>query len=387
LIEPFDKGGLVLEVRRHQGLQTLPDGYQAVFERAGRESVFLSLPWFLNFEQTILAPHEHTLIYGVEEKTSPGRPLGIVVLRSSERRKGLLDPRTVESLTNYYTPHYGPVLAGDCHDVDVLSQAVASALWEDRYSWDVIRVQPLDPASPTYPALVHALRQRGMPVQTYFCFGNWYLELAGRSYREYCGGLPSVLRKNIPYLSRRLEKIYRVRITIVTAEPGLEEALDHYERLYAASWREAEPYPHFIRGLARTAVANGWLRLGLLFLDDEPAAAQFWLVHGGVGYIYKICYDERFAKFSVGTVLTARLMEQVIDVDKVSKVDYLSGDDDYKKNWMSHRAERWGILAFNPTRPKGIAHAFRHIGGRFVKRAAGKLMSRRKDARSGEKKE
>jgi hypothetical protein len=297
------------------------------------------------------------------------------VLKVSHGKKGLLDPQTVESLTNYYAPHYSPVLAGDGRDA-AFSQAVASALWEDRFSWDVIKLQPLDPASPTYVALVHALLQCGMLVQTYFCFGNWYLELDGRSYRDYFEGLPSVLRKNIPYLSRRLEKTARVGVTIVRGESGLEEALDHYERLYAASWRTAEPYPLFIRGLARTAAANGWLRLGLLFLDDVPAAAQIWLVHGGVGYIYKICYDERFAKLSVGTVLTARLMEHVIDIDRVSKIDYLSGDDDYKRNWMSHRSERWGILAFNPTRVKGLAHALRHIGGRFAKRTARMLRLR-----------
>jgi len=40
-------------------------------------------------------------------------------------------------------------------------------------------------------------------------------------------------------------------------------------------------------------------------------------------------------------------MRYVIDIDKVACVDYLSGDDAYKKEWMSHRRERWGIMIFN----------------------------------------
>jgi CelD/BcsL family acetyltransferase involved in cellulose biosynthesis len=50
----------------------------------------------------------------------------------------------------------------------------------------------------------------------------------------------------------------------------------------------------------------------------------------------KIAYDEQYAKLSIGTVLTT-LMPYVIDVDRVRIVDYLSGDDEYKRTWLSHR--------------------------------------------------
>ena len=40
-------------------------------------------------------------------------------------------------------------------------------------------------------------------------------------------------------------------------------------------------------------------------------------------------------------------MEHVIDTDKVHDVDYLTGDDAYKKDWMPDRRERWGIAVFN----------------------------------------
>jgi CelD/BcsL family acetyltransferase involved in cellulose biosynthesis len=67
-------------------------------------------------------------------------------------------------------------------------------------------------------------------------------------------------------------------------------------------------------------------------------------------------------------VLTAKLMQHVIDIDRVKVVDYLSGDDDYKRTWMSHRREFWGILGFNPRSPRGLAQVVRHVGGRFGKR-------------------
>ena len=219
-----------------------------------------------------------------------------------------------------------------------------------------------------------------MVVQTYFCFGNWYLDVAGRSYLEYLESLSSVLRKNIPYNIRRLEKSGRARIEIIVRDSALESALDDYEKVYNSSWKIPEPFPLFIRGLARVAVRNGLLRLGLIYVDGEPAAAQIWIVNSGVASIYKIAYDERYAKLSIGTVLTAKLMEHVIDIDHVKIVDYLSGDDDYKKTWMSHRREFWGILGFNPRSLRGLAQIVRHVGGRLGKQALERMIRRRTPA-------
>ena len=58
---------------------------------------------------------------------------------------------------------------------------------------------------------------------------------------------------------------------------------------------------------------------------------------------------------SPGTVLSAFMLQHVIDTDRVSTVDFLSGDDHYKKNWMSHREERKGVAAYNPRTLRGRA--------------------------------
>jgi Acetyltransferase (GNAT) domain len=126
----------------------------------------------------------------------------------------------------------------------------------------------------------------------------------------------------------------------------------------------------FIPGLIRLCAQQGVLRLGVAHIDGKPAAAQLWIVHNGAALIYKLAYDEQFADLSVGTILTANLMQHVLDIDKAEVVDYLSGDDAYKKDWMSDRRERWGILAMNPRTVGGAMAIGRHVGGRFLKRAA-----------------
>lgn len=357
-----------MRVKRFEGLNAFPAAYDAVFRRGSHECFFVSLPWFRLFEQLVLERNERAVIYGVEEVTDGDDPLAALVLRETREPHGLWSATKLESLANYYTPLYA-VPGADGDRANAIVGTLCDALRIDSVRWDVLRLWPLDPHAAVFASFVSALRSAGMWVQTHFCFENWYLEVAGRSYTEYLQELPTVLRKNIPYSTRRLERTHRVTLEIVTEVGGLDQGLAHYECVYRSSWRPFESHPAFIRGLARLAAEQGALRLGLLYLDGEPAAVQIWVVHQGVASIYKICYDERFAKLSIGTVLTAKVMEHVIDVDRVRIVDYLSGDDAYKRNWMSHRRERWGIMAFNPRRVGGLLLAGRHIGGRAVKRA------------------
>jgi len=217
---------------------------------------------------------------------------------------------------------------------------------------------------------VEAFKSAGFVVQTFFSFGNWYLPVNGRSFQEYSTSLPSVLKNTLHRKRKKLEKSGRAKIEIVTGGEGLKAAIDAYLKVYLSSWKQPEPFPNFVPGLIQMCARMGALRLGIVYVDGEPAAAQLWMVHRGKALIYKLAYDERFADLSVGTILSATLFEHALDVDKVEEVDYLSGDDAYKKDWMSQRRERWGILALNPRTPRGLLAIARHIGGRAVKRAA-----------------
>jgi hypothetical protein len=143
--------------------------------------------------------------------------------------------------------------------------------------------------------------------------------------------------------------------TEVIVDPGdVDRGMDAYEAVYAKSWKQPEPYPAFVREWARICANEGWLRLGLAWDGDVPVAAQFWFVSNGTAYIFKLAYDEGHANLSAGTVLTAQLMRHVLEQDQVGEVDYLTGDDGYKRSWMSHRRERVGLLCCNRSTLPGL---------------------------------
>src|SRR5688572_4656797 len=354
----------MLDVKTYRGLGTLPSAYSDVFAEASGESVFLTREWFDNFERTILNGAVAT-VYGVETQSLEPEPVAALVLNAHER-DGLVAPRRLTSLTNYYTCFYGIARKRQVAPSTVV-ESLASALWVNRTDWDVLDLRPLVCTSADFVALKSSLSTCGVAVQPYFCFGNWYLDVGGRSFSEYLSSLSSVLRKNVPYNLRRFERSAANRVEIVTAPADADRALSEYESVYRASWKIPEAYPEFIRGLVRSAAEVGWLRLGIAYVDGRPAAAQIWLVCSGIASIYKIAYDEQYSKLSVGSVLTARLLEHAIDIDRVAVVDYLSGDDEYKSKWMSARREFWGLLAFNPRNFRGALQLVRHVGGRFAK--------------------
>ncbi len=372
----------MLDVKTYAGLSGLPSAYSDVFAESSAESIFLTREWFENFEKTVLPSGGVATVYGVERGTPASDPVAALVLLSHDR-SGLLAPRRLTSLTNYYTCFYG-IAKKSGTDVSGVADALVSRLWADRSSWDLVDLHPLPEASSDFSQLRDAFRNRGVAVQPYFCFGNWYLESQGMSYADYLNGRSSVLRKNIPYNRRRFERSADNRIEIATAPADVERALADYESVYLSSWKIPEAYPAFIRGLVGIAASRGWLRLGVAYVEGKPAAAQIWFVCSGVASIYKIAYDEQYSKLSVGTVLTARLMEHVLDVDKVRIVDYLSGDDDYKSKWMSARREFWGLLALNPRSLPGGLQIAKHVGGRFLKRKLSAVSGWRRRVLSGQ---
>ncbi len=356
-------------VQVYSGLEELPKSFLNLFEEAGRQSIFLALPWFYNFIQTAMSPEDRVRIYVAAG--AQGIPKGMLLMRSSRGSS----PRKLEALANYYSCFYAPHLAATVDESRETLQAITQVIAKEKPRWDAVEVKPLDVHSREFPELVEAFKAAGFVVQTFFSFGNWYLPVKGRSFAEYSESLPSVLKNTLSRKRKKLEKTGRAKIEIVTGGQDLDAAIDAYMKVYLSSWKKPEPYPEFVPGLIRMCAAMRALRLGIIYIDGEPAAAQLWIVHHGNALIYKLAYDERFGDLSVGTILSATLFEHALDADRVAEVDYLSGDDAYKKDWMSsQRRERWGILALNPRTPRGVLAIARHIGGRAVKRAAVSLV-------------
>ena len=224
---------------------------------------------------------------------------------------------------------------------------------------------PLSLEDPFFEAARDSLRAAGCLVQPYFRFGNWYLQVRGRTFAQYLEGMPGRMRSTLTRKSKKLRARPDVTIEVIQEPARVAEAVDAYEAIYTKSWKQDEPHKDFIREIALRFAEQGWLRLGLVRLAGQPAAAQIWFVRQGTASIFKLAYDPAFTEHSVGSVLTMKLMEHALDVDRVTVVDYLCGDDDYKRDWMSDRRERWGMRASPWLSLVGMSEATHIVGSRL----------------------
>ena len=207
---------------------------------------------------------------------------------------------------------------------------------------------------------------------------------AGLSFEDYLASRPSVLRNTWRRKGRQLEAAGKVELRFIDGEgDGLEEAIAGYERVYRRSWKSVELFPGFIPALIALLARLGALRLGILCLEGEPIAAEFWIVWRGRAMIYKLAYDERLRRYSPGTYLTMRMMERVLTLDRPREVNFGRGDDPYKKLWLARRRERWGIVAANPRTARGVYVAGRIIASRLLHRLRGEINPLTASARLG----
>ncbi|MCU6434108.1 GNAT family N-acetyltransferase [Undibacterium sp. Jales W-56] len=350
----------------YTGFDELIQSNPEILDKQDDTDFFFTLPWFSNLAKTASPENYSERIYSLQRTNTSAANYVICPMWAHYSSVFGWPVRRLLSMASFYTSLYRPFATSSPREItqDIPDLIAAMTIAESR--WDIIDFHPMDPEHASFNAIRSALSQAGMATQAYFCFGNWYLKVNGRSFENYFDGLPSKLKNTLARKTKQLEKQQQLTIKIIQKETDLGEALSAYEQVYQASWKAAEGFPAFIPGLVTSCAQQGCLRLGIAYINQQAVAAQIWIVHNKTASIYKLAYDERYAQFSIGSILTARVMQHVIDIDQVTEVDYLTGDDAYKQDWMSDRRERWGIMAFNLRTCVGLLAAIRHLAGHFI---------------------
>ncbi len=324
-------------------LNAVPPDVEQLFAQAEQEDPQLGLAWYRNLSATVFGPDADLRIHVLRRHEKTIAALPVFAKRTSGARE-------VYALGNYYTSLFAPAVcdSAQASDLAVLLQHLIRA----HAPVKSVRIAPMAIEGRGLTLLMQAATHAGLVPFDYFCFGNWYLPVAGDA-EGYLASRPGEVRNTL----RRMGKKFVAsggRFEIVSAPHQAAQAAAEFTRVYGSSWKQPEPYQGFIPGLATLCAQKGWLRMGLAMVGSQVVAAQFWIVASQKANIYKLAYDPAFRQLSPGSLLTAHLMRHVIDVDKVREVDYLCGDDAYKNQWMTHRRERRGLIAFNPRTAGGL---------------------------------
>jgi hypothetical protein len=330
----IERPGDGIERRGHRGSEGESGEVAAISYHASLKDVqaqplaangpFARRDWFEKLEASQDRP-----LFAVAEDAS-----GAVVLPL--RRRG----RRLESLLNWYGFTWRP-LATPYGSSDSLMIALARGL---RAKTSHIVFDRLPVEDGTARQLERAFSRGGWRVMREPCDTNRVLPVAGRSYAEYLASRPGALRTTLKRKAKKLE------VEIVEAFD--KDIWTSYEDIYATSWKPEEGDRALLRAFAEAEGGARRIRLGIARHEGTPVAAQFWTVEDGTAYIHKLAHRESARALSPGTILTAALLEHVIDRDRVALVDFGTGDDGYKRDWMEASRLRYRLQCWRQGDPR-----------------------------------
>ncbi|WP_336986342.1 GNAT family N-acetyltransferase [Altererythrobacter aquiaggeris] len=246
----------------------------------------------------------------------------------------------VGPLANWYAFTWRPLVNGSPNKLELLG-IIASQLRQRAFR---VTMSPVPDEDGSASLLRDAFADAGWQTEMTKCDDNHVLHVNGRTYAEYIARRPGQLRTTLK------RKAGKVTVEILAAfDAG---SWSDYEDIYQRSWKPEEGNPALLRQFAEDEGALGRIRLGIARLGGTAIAAQFWTVESGTAYIHKLAHLEEHKQLSAGTVLTAALFEHVIDRDGVEMIDFGTGSDRYKADWMEDIRPRYRIDCLNPSDPR-----------------------------------
>lgn len=306
-------------------------------DRAGQASLYDRLDWF-----RLLQAH-----------VPPAGKLAVWRARDGDKAAWLflsVEGKKATAYAAWYSLRFDAIGDGDV--MTSLAGAIA------RSGLDELELAPVE-----HPEILGgALRKAGWRVRITEKTGNWRVITEGEDFATYWSKRPGKLRST----AKRKAKAAGLELEIFDRFD--EPAWAAYEEVYRASWKPEEGSFPFLRALAEQEGAAGTLRLGVARKDGVPVAVQLWLIEHGEATIHKLAYREDAKELSPGTILGEAMFRRAIDQDHVRVIDYGTGDDGYKRDWMEERRPLWRLEAWNPRSLRGLARSARALVGRLRSR-------------------
>jgi hypothetical protein len=323
--------GLQVDVKLFEDLGEVERDAGQALDRANQPSLFARLSWFRLVAEHSPPPGKLLVARAQTRQDEWGRT-AVWLFLSEDKDKA-------ESFANWYSLRTDPVhFQRDLPETPACLAAIAKTLRQRGIATLVLPRLDQDPEE-----LVAAFRGAGWYVHAEPHVVSWQIDTDMMDFFRYWSRRPSRLRNTAE------RKTKAAGLDIEIHREFSDQAWADYESIYAASWKPEEGSPALLRALAVQESDAGTLRLGIARKDGQPVAAQLWLVENEQAMIHKLAYRDDAKELSPGTVLSMAMFRAALDEDRVVRIDYGTGDDGYKKEWMEERNLLWRLEAYNPS--------------------------------------
>ncbi|MFC1685371.1 GNAT family N-acetyltransferase [Pseudomonadota bacterium] len=188
-----------INIVSYRSIGDLPKSCLSLFDTEEKSSFDLSQTWFRILENRSIFTETDARYYTIQEKEGILAVIPITLQHINNTHN-----KQVTGLSNFYTSLYRPLIK-DTISVSQLSLCIQNISKE--HNADSVRFDAMDIGHPSFSLLESACKKAGFKPSRFFCFGNWYLPVHGRSYNDYLKSRPSKLSNTI---RRKIKKFSAV---------------------------------------------------------------------------------------------------------------------------------------------------------------------------------
>jgi CelD/BcsL family acetyltransferase involved in cellulose biosynthesis len=258
--------------------------------------------------------------------TSPRQLLGLFPARIERRRYGLRLPVLV-GWTHAYAPLGTPLVEREAAEPVI-------AAWLDHLADNPelpgLLLLPFLPADGPFAAALDAiLRRAQMPAADFNRHRR--AQLAPRENRMLYveRTLGQHKHKELRRSVRRLGDVGAILFTTATEPAPVAAALQDFLTLESRGWKgqagTAALFHDDVRDFMAAAItglaADGKVAVNRILIDGRAIAATITLRSADTAWFWKIVYDEDFAAYSPGVILTLAVTEELLDETAIARTD------------------------------------------------------------------
>ena len=323
LADRYAAGSLDVEWRGLADLQSISDEWRELAAHALEPNVFYE-PAFALAAAPVFGRGVGALL--VWSGADPRKLLGFFPARVETRRYGIKLPVLV-GWSFPYAPFGVPLIEREAAE-PVIAAALAHLAAADNLP-GLLLLPFVSESGPFATALEAIMRRAQMPAADFNRHRRALLAPdADRShYLEQA--LSARRHKELRRIGRRLADLGALMFSVATEPSAVGAAVDDFLAVEASGWKGRagtaatgdEALCRFLRTAMEGLAADGKVAVNRILLDGRPIAAAIRLRSGRAAWFWKIAYDESFARFSPGVLLTVALSEELLDDGTIAHAD------------------------------------------------------------------
>ena len=279
--------------------------------------------------------------------------LALLPLRATKRRLFGLRIRVLE-FPNTEVVLHDAILAPGSNPSEIV-QAIRSELsLRSDVGWDFMRLNEMPGAAQ------FAKRNPGSPIPLSVIHHTGYSNVFElEQYRDLSNLLSKNFRAKLRKHKNKLRQYEDFSYDTVDTLPDLEVAFDEFLELEASGWKSrvgqgrgaiklSNKKTDFYRRVLNSFSQLDGCHIHFIRVDGRPIAGAFTIIVNDTCFLFKIAYDEEFAKLSPGNLLTEYIINYYLEDSNIRFINLISNSK-WRDSWHPSKIEVVTCYVFNRT--------------------------------------